>query len=101
MYDPASEPGRPAQDARREPIPPAPSRQDVLGRLRTERWHAQQAGETARVAQLDAQIQRLSAANNPQPPARETTSATPPVREATAATRPRTTRKGSAHVVRD
>jgi hypothetical protein len=60
-----------------EPIPPTPSRQDALGRLSTERWHAQQAGETARVAQLDAQIRRLSCANTAANPARETTSAAP------------------------
>jgi hypothetical protein len=45
----------------REPIPPETSRADVLGRLRRERWHAQNAGETARVADIDAQIVRLSA----------------------------------------
>lgn len=61
-----------------EPIPPAASRQDALGQLRTERWHAQQAGETARVAQIDRQIQQLSAANSPVPPGRETTSANAP-----------------------
>lgn len=61
-----------------EPIPPAASRGDALGQLRRERWHAQQAGETARVTQLDAEIRRLSAANSPADPARETTSATTP-----------------------
>lgn len=61
-----------------EPIPPAPSRQDALGQLRTERWHAEQAGESARVAELDEQIRRLSARNSPARPGRETTSATTP-----------------------
>jgi len=71
-----------------EPIPPAASRQDALGALRTERWHAQQAHEYGRVAELDAQIQRLSAQNSPAPPARETTAAAPPRRESARAARP-------------
>lgn len=75
MYD-AEHPDRPRQD--REPIPPPASRQDVLGRLKRERWHANQAGATRRVRELDAEIERLSAQNAPRPPARETTSATTP-----------------------
>lgn len=59
-----------------EPIPAAANRGDALGNLRRERWHAQQAGESTRVAQLDAKIRRISAANSPADPARETTSAT-------------------------
>ena len=60
----------------REPLPPETSRQDALGRLRRERWFAQDAGELGRVAEIDRQIGRLSAANSPVPPGRETTSAT-------------------------
>lgn len=60
-----------------EPLPPAASRQDALGQLRTERWHAKQAGEHARVAEIDQQIERLSAANTPASPRRETTAAAP------------------------
>lgn len=61
-----------------EPIPPPASRQDVLGRLRRERWLARDAGEARRVAELDEQIARLSAESSPVPPGRETTSATTP-----------------------
>lgn len=75
----------------REPIPDAATRGDALGNLRRERWHARQAGETARVAELDAQILRLSATNSPANPARETTSATTP-RERRATT-PRSNRE--------
>jgi hypothetical protein len=64
-----------------EPIPPEASRQDVLGRLRRERWHAQQAGESARVDEIDRQIAAESARSAPRPPARETTSANTPARE--------------------
>ena len=64
-----------------DPIPPEPSRQDALGQLRRERWHAQQAGETARVAEIDQQIERLSARNTSASPRRETTSAATPRRE--------------------
>lgn len=60
------------------PIPPEPSRQDALGQLKTERWHAQNAGETARVAELDQQIERLSARSTGVSPQRETTSAAAP-----------------------
>lgn len=60
----------------REPIPPPASRQDALGQLRRERWFAQDAGESERVAELDRQIAQLSARNAPRPPGRETTSAT-------------------------
>jgi len=76
MYDP-EHPERPAQD-RRAPIPPEPSRQDALGRLKRERWHAQQAGELGRVAEIDRQIADLSARNAPASPRRETTSSTAP-----------------------
>lgn len=79
----------------REPLPPTPSRQDALGRLRTERWHAQNAGERDRVAELDREIERLSAASNPVPPQRETTSATTPSRERRATT-PRRKHHGNA-----
>jgi len=85
VYDPQY-PDRPAQD-RRAAIPPEPSRQDALGRLMRERWHAQQAGELGRVADIDREIERLSAHNAPTAPVRETTSATAPTREATAAHR--------------
>lgn len=57
------------------PNGPTPARADVLGQLQRERWFAQNAGEHARVAQLDAQIVRLSAAGNAAPPTRETTAA--------------------------
>lgn len=70
----------------REPLPPAASRQDALGQLRRERWFAQDAGETALVAEIDRKIERLSAASSPVPPGRETTSATTPVRERRATT---------------
>jgi hypothetical protein len=73
-------------DTPREPLPPPPSRQDALGQLRTERWHAQNAGEHALVAELDRKIERLSAASSPVPPGRETTSATTPARERRATT---------------
>jgi hypothetical protein len=72
------------------PIPPAASRGDALGQLARERWHAAQAGETARVAQLDAEIARLSAANSSVPPGRETTSATPGRNERRATPKKRT-----------
>lgn len=85
MYD-REHPDRPAQD-RRAPIPPDASRQDALARLRRERWFAANAGEDARVAELDEQIQRLSAQSAPASPVRETTSAAP-VRRETAARRP-------------
>ena len=59
----------------REPIPPATPRSDVLGRLRRERWHAADAGETSLVAEIDRKILRLSAANTATTPARETAAA--------------------------
>ena len=90
VYDRDAQPGRPAQDAR--VLPPAPSRQDALGQLRTERWHAAQASETTRVAQIDDQIKRLSAQSSPTSPQRETTSA------ATPRTERRTTRRKTDHV---
>jgi hypothetical protein len=76
MYDP-EHPDVPRQDAQRS-IPPETSRQDALGQLRRDRWFAQDAGETALVAEIDLKIQRLSAASSPTPPQRETTSATTP-----------------------
>lgn len=75
----------------RDPLPPAASRQDALGQLRRERWFAQDAGELGRVAELDREIERLSAASRPVPPGRETTSATTPARERRATT-PKTPR---------
>lgn len=84
----------------REPIPPAASRGDALGQLKRERWLAQDAGETARVDEIDRQIKRLSAANSPTAPTRETTASTQ--LRATAATanpksnRPKGTRRVSA-----
>ena len=59
------------------PIPPPASRQDALGQLRRERWHAQQAGESGRVAEIDHQIEQLSARSTPVSPQRETTAAVP------------------------
>lgn len=76
----------------REAIPPEPSRQDALGRLKRERWHAHEAGDARRVDEIDREIERLSAASSPVPPGRETTSATPPTRERRA-TPPSTQRK--------
>jgi len=76
MHDP-EHPDVPRRDAQRS-IPPETSRQDALGRLRTERWHAADAGESSRVAEIDREIERLSAASSPTPPQRETTSATIP-----------------------
>jgi hypothetical protein len=60
-----------------EPIPPAASRQDALGQLRRERWHAKQAREHDRVAEIDLEIGRLSARSTPVSPQRETTAAVP------------------------
>ncbi len=60
-----------------DPAPPPASRQDALGRLRTERWHAQNNGETGRVAELDEDIARLSARNSATSPQRESTAAAP------------------------
>lgn len=62
----------------REPIPPVTSRGDALGRLQRERWIAQDAGETALVADLDRRIQQLSASGTPTAPARETAASTQP-----------------------
>ena len=67
------------------PIPPEPSRGDVLGRLRRERWLAADAREYGRVAELDAQIAKLSAASAPRAPSRETAAASRPGAEKTAA----------------
>lgn len=86
------EPGRPAPDVRA--IPPTPSRQDALGQLRTERWHANDAGETARVAQLDRQIAQLSARSTPASPQRETTSAAAPRTERRTTPRKKTDHAG-------
>ena len=64
-----------------EPLPPPASRQDALGRLRTERWHASNNGEDARVAELDAELARLSAHNTAASPQRETAAAAPAAHE--------------------
>lgn len=61
-----------------DPIPPYTSRQDALGQLRRERWHALDAGELRLAAEIDAQIERLSAASSPVSPRRETTAAKRP-----------------------
>lgn len=81
-----------------EPIPPTPSRADALGQLRRERWFAQNAGETARVAQIDRQIAQLSAAGTATPPTRETAAAPTTdkkiaARQQTARTNPKGTRR--------
>jgi hypothetical protein len=60
----------------RTPIGPTPSRADVLGQLRRERWFAADAKETARVEQLDREIERLSAAGTATAPTRETAAST-------------------------
>lgn len=77
----------------RQPLPPPASRQDALGQLRRERWFAQDAGESDLVAELDRKIERLSAANSPVPPGRETTSAT--THRERRATTPRSTQHDS------
>lgn len=66
------------------PVPPPTSREDALGRLRLERWHADLAGEADRVAELDRRIARLSARNSSVSPQRETTAAAPARPETTA-----------------
>ena len=53
-----------------------PPRARILSLLETERMHAASAFEHRRVAEIDAQIARLSA-GTPQSPATETTSRTP------------------------
>lgn len=77
----------------RDPIPPQPSRADALGQLRRERWHAANVGETARVEQIDREIERLSAAGTATAPTRETAAAARP-RETAARTdlKPKTTK---------
>lgn len=77
----------------RESIPPQTPRSDVLGQLRRERWFAADAGETARVAQLDREIQRLSAAGTAVAPTRETAAA-PAERRQVAARTKTTPKKG-------
>ena len=67
----------------REPIPPHTPRSDVLGRLKRDRWIAADAKETAEVARIDRQIERLSAAGTPTAPTRETAAAAPPRATAT------------------
>lgn len=62
----------------RTPCPPQIPRSDVLGRLRRERWFAADAGEAARVEQLDREIERLSAAGTAVAPTRETAASTTP-----------------------
>lgn len=88
----------------REPIPPQTPRSDVLGRLKRERWIAADAGETARVEQLDRQIQQLSAAGTSTAPVCETAASSPP-RETAARTakpkpkpKPNQTPKGNRRV---
>ena len=54
-----------------------PPRARILSLLETERMHAANAFEATRVAEIDAQIARISAAGTPQSPVRETTSRTP------------------------
>lgn len=88
-----------------DPIPPETSRADALGRLRRERWFAADAGETARVEQIDAQIEQLSAAGTAVSPLRETAAAEPPKRQTAARTTPKptaakkaTTTKGTRRV---
>lgn len=71
-----------------EPFPEAANRGDALGRLKRERWLAQDAGETARVAELDRKIEQLSAAGTPTAPTRETAASTQP-RATAAATGPK------------
>ena len=73
----------------RDPIPPQPSRADALGQLRRERWHAVDAGETTRVAEIDREIERLSAAGTPTAPTRETTASTQPHAATAARTSPK------------
>lgn len=82
-----------------EPLGPEPSRADVLGRLRRERWFAENAGEHARVAEIDAQILRLSAAGSPSSPLRETAADAPVRRERAARTSTKpAAKKGTARV---
>jgi hypothetical protein len=82
-------PPEPAARHQREPIPPQVPRSDALGRLRRERWFAQDTGDLGRVAEIDRQIAELSASSTPVPPGRETTSAAVPRRERSATTRKR------------
>lgn len=60
------------------PIPPQTPRADALGQLRRERWHAADAGETARVAELDRKIEQLSASGTATAPTHETAASTQP-----------------------
>jgi hypothetical protein len=84
-----------------EPIGAEPSRADVLGRLKRERWHAANNGETAQVAALDARIAALSAQNSATAPTRETAAAAPVRRQTAARTNPKTTStKGNRRVAR-
>lgn len=78
----------------REPIPPQTPRSDVLGRLKRERWHAADAGETDLVAHIDRQIELLSAAGSAVAPTRETTAE--PQRQTTARTNQKGTRRVAA-----
>lgn len=83
----------------REPYPPAANRGDALGQLRRERWLAQDIGDVARVAELDRQIERLSAASSPNPPTRETAASAQPRATAAAANpKPKPTPKGNRRV---
>ena len=79
----------------REPIPPHTPRSDVLGRLKRERWHAANAGETGLVAEIDRKIERLSAAGTATAPTRET-AARSPQRATAARTKTKGPRRGSA-----
>lgn len=73
----------------REPIPPQTPRSDVLGRLKRERWLAQDAGETERVKQIDGQIQKLSAGGTSTAPTRETAASSPPRETAARTAKPK------------
>lgn len=66
----------------RIPCPPQTPRSNLLGQLSRERWFAADAGETSRVAQLDREIERLSAAGTAVAPTRETAAA--PARQTSA-----------------
>lgn len=71
----------------RTPCPPQVPRADALGQLRRERWFAADAGETSRVAQIDREIERLSAAGTAVAPTRETAAAPTESRQVAARTK--------------
>lgn len=56
-----------------EPIPPATTRADALGRLKRELWIANDTGETELAHQLQRRIEELSAGSSSESPRRETT----------------------------